>query len=226
MTERPYKYLDFLTAAFVTILLCSNIISASKVAHLWGIDFGAGILLFPFSYIFGDILTEVYGYARARRVVWSGFGALFFASAVSWFIVALPPAAAWPHQEAYATVFSMTPRIALSSLVAFFAGEFSNSYILAKMKILTAGRFLWMRTIGSTLAGEGVDSLIFYPLAFYGLWTPQLVLKVMITNYILKVLWEVAMTPFTYKVVNFLKRKEQEDYYDRKTNFTPFSVQM
>lgn len=221
-----YKYYDFLTAAFVTVLLCSDIISASKVARIGGFEFGAGILLFPLSYIFGDILTEVYGYARARRAVWSGFTALLFASLVSWFIVKLPPAPHWHLQSAYEAVFSMTPRIALSSLVAFFAGEFSNSFVLAKMKIQTKGRFLWIRTIGSTIIGEGVDSLLFYPLAFWGLWENELVVRVLITNYFLKVAWEVIMTPFTYKVVNFLKKKEAEDFYDRHTNFTPFSVKV
>ncbi len=223
---KAYQYIDFLTAAFVTILLCSNIISASKVVTLWGFTFGAGILIFPVSYIFGDILTEVYGYARARRVVWSGFAALLFASLTSWFVVKLPPAKDWPYQAAYEAVFSMTPRIALSSLVAFFAGEFSNSYVLARMKISTSGRYLWCRTIGSTLIGEGVDSLIFYPLAFYGSWEDSLVIQVMIANYILKVGWEVMMTPFTYKIVNFLKKREHEDFFDRKTDFTPFSLKV
>ena len=222
--HHSYKYLDFLTAAFVTILLCSNIISASKVATLWGFEFGAGILLFPLSYIFGYILTEVYGYARARRIVWSGFAALIFASLVAWFIVWLPPSPHWKMQGAYETVFSLTPRIALASLVAFFAGEFTNSFVLAKMKLRTKGRWLWSRTIGSTIVGEGVDSLIFYPLAFWGIWSNDLVVKVLITNYILKVLWEGIMTPFTYKVVNFLKAKEHEDYFDKKTDFTPFSL--
>ncbi|MBI4197466.1 MAG: queuosine precursor transporter [Deltaproteobacteria bacterium] len=224
--DRPYKYYDLLMATFVTILLCSNIISASKVASIGGFDFGAGILVFPVSYIFGDVLTEVYGYARSRRVVWSGFGALLFASLFSWLIVKLPPAKNWPYQNAYETIFSMTPRIALSSLLAFFAGEFSNSYILARMKILTKGRFLWMRTIGSTFVGEGVDSLIFYPLAFWGLWENELVLKVMATNYLLKVAWEVVLTPVTYRFVNFLKKAEREDFFDRRTDFTPFSLKL
>ncbi|MBI2982085.1 MAG: queuosine precursor transporter [Deltaproteobacteria bacterium] len=222
----PYKYYDLLTAAFVTILICSNVISASKVTTLWGFDFGAGILIFPISYIFGDVLTEVYGYARARRVVWTGFASLLFVSFISWLIVALPPAKGWPYQKEYETIFSMTPRIALSSLIAFFAGEFSNSYVLAKMKILTSGRLLWSRTIGSTIVGEGIDSLVFYPLAFWGIWPGEMVVRVMITNYILKVLWEVVLTPVTYKVVNSLKKKEHEDYFDRKTDFNPFLLKV
>lgn len=226
MQHRAYKYYDFLVAAFVTILLCANVIGAGKVSTVHGFTFGAGIVFFPLSYIFGDILTEVYGYARARRVVWSGFAALIFASFMSSFILALPPANDWHFQKEYETVLGTTPRIAIASLIAFFAGEFSNSFILAKMKILTKGRYLWSRTISSTIVGEGVDSLIFYPLAFYGVWSPDLVLTVMIANYCIKVLVEVIMTPVTYKIVNFLKRKENEDYFDTKTDFTPFSVQV
>ena len=211
-------------AAFVTVLLCANVIGAAKVAELGGFTFGAGVLFFPISYVFGDVLTEVYGYARARKVVWAGFGALAFASFMSWAVLAFPPAAGWPHQAAYETVFGGTPRIVLASLVAYFCGEFCNSYVLAKMKLRTSGRMLWSRTIGSTIVGEAVDSLVFYPLAFYGVWQPELVLRVMLTNYTLKVLWEVVMTPVTYQVVNFLKRAEAEDYFDRATNFTPFSL--
>ncbi len=225
-THRAFKYYDFLVAAFVTILLCANIIGAGKVATVHGFTFGAGIVFFPLSYIFGDVLTEVYGYARARRVVWSGFAALIFASFMCWFILALPAAKDWHMQKEYEAVLGSTPRIALASLIAFFAGEFSNSFILAKMKIFTKGRYLWSRTIGSTVVGEGVDSLIFYPLAFLGLWEPQLVLTVMCTNYCIKVLTEVVMTPVTYKVVHFLKKKENEDYYDTQTDFTPFSVEV
>jgi len=222
---KKYKYYDFIMAAFVTILLCSNIIGAEKVVSLFGFTFGAGILFFPISYFFNDILTEVYGYARSRKVVWAGFAALGFASLMSAVVVGLPPASGWLHQEAYAVVFGQTTRIVLASLTAFFSGEFVNSFVLAKMKLSTNGKHLWMRTIGSTVAGEAVDSLIFYPIAFYGFWSNDLLLKVMITNYVLKVLWEVLATPMTYKVVNLLKRKEQEDFYDRNTNFTPFSIE-
>lgn len=222
--RRAYKYYDLVMAAFVTVLLCSNIIGAAKVANIAGFNVGAGILFFPISYVFGDILTEVYGYARARKVVWAGFGALIFASIMSTVIVKLPPASTWPNQQVYETVFGQTPRIALASLVAFWMGEFTNSFVLAKMKIWTRGRMLWTRTIGSTIAGEAVDSLVFYPLAFLGWWPTELVFKVMATNYALKVAWEVILTPITYKVVGFLKRAEHEDYFDRDTNFTPFSL--
>jgi queuosine precursor transporter len=221
-----YKYYDLVMALFVTILLCSNIIGAAKVATVWGLTFGAGVLFFPISYIFNDVLTEVYGYARARKVVWAGFGAIVFASFMSWVIVTLPPAMGWNDQQAYETVFGQTPRIVFASLSAFFVGEFANSYVLAKMKLRTNGRYLWMRTIGSTIVGEAVDSMVFYPLAFLGVWDSHLVLQVMISNYTIKCAWEALVTPVTYKVVNFLKRAEQEDYYDHKTNFTPFSIEV
>lgn len=213
-------------ASFVTILLCSNLIGAAKVVTVWGFTFGAGVLFFPISYIFGDILTEVYGYARARKVVWAGFGAIIFASFMSWVVVTLPPAAGWNDQRAYESVFGQTPRIVFASLAAFFAGEFANSYVLAKMKVLTSGRHLWTRTIGSTIVGEGVDSIVFYPLAFLYVWETRLVITVMISNYVIKVLWEVLVTPVTYQVVGFLKKSEQEDYYDYDTNFTPFSIEV
>ena len=224
--RRLYKYYDLVMALFVTVLLCSNVIGAAKVCTVWGFTFGAGVLFFPISYIFNDVLTEVYGYARARKVVWAGFGAIVFASFMSWVVLTLPPAIGWNDQRAYETVFGQTPRIVFASLGAFFVGEFANSYVLAKMKILTSGRFLWSRTIGSTIVGEGVDSLVFYPLAFLGVWENRLVLTVMVSNYIIKVLWEAIVTPFTYRVVGFLKRAEQEDYYDIDTDFTPFSLEM
>jgi queuosine precursor transporter len=224
--RRLFKYYDLVMALFVTVLLCSNVIGAAKVCTVWGFTFGAGVLFFPISYIFNDVLTEVYGYARARKVVWAGFGAIVFASFMSWVVLTLPPAIGWNDQRAYETVFGQTPRIVFASLAAFFVGEFANSYVLAKMKILTSGRFLWSRTIGSTIVGEGVDSLVFYPLAFLGVWENRLVLTVMVSNYVIKVLWEAIVTPFTYRVVGFLKRAEQEDYYDIGTDFTPFSLEM
>jgi uncharacterized integral membrane protein (TIGR00697 family) len=236
MARRTYKYYDLVMAAFVTVLLCSNLIGAAKVAtvgpfnlgffSLGPFTFGAGVLFFPISYIFGDVLTEVYGYARARKVVWAGFSAVIFASFMSWIVVGLRPAAGWQDQGAYQAVFGNTPRIVFASLCAFFLGEFANSFVLAKMKIMTEGKYLWMRTIGSTIVGEGVDSLVFYPVAFLGIWSNDLVISVMITNYLIKVGWEAVITPFTYLVVNFLKRAENEDYYDRKTNFTPFSIEV
>ncbi len=224
--RQVYKYYDLVMALFVTILLCSNVIGAAKVATVWGFTFGAGVLFFPISYIFNDVLTEVYGYARARKVVWAGFGAIIFASFMSWVVVALPPAMGWNDQPAYVAVFGQTPRIVLASLTAFFVGEFANSYVLAKMKVKTNGKHLWMRTIGSTIVGEFVDSAVFYPVAFLGVWSNDLVMTVMLSNYMIKVGWEAVITPVTYKVVGFLKRAEDEDYFDRKTNFTPFSIEV
>ncbi len=222
--NRTYRYYDLVMVAFVTILLCSNLIGTSKVITVFGFTCGAGVFFFPLSYVFGDILTEVYGYARSRKVVWSGFAALAFASFMSWFVVAAPPAKDWPFQSAYETVYGQTWRVVVASFIAFFAGEFINSYVLAKMKLWTKGKMLWTRTIGSTIAGEAVDSLIFYPIAFLGTWQNHLVVQVMVTNYLLKVLWEVMMTPMTYKIVGFLKKAESEDYFDWKTNFNPFTL--
>ncbi|MFL5386843.1 MAG: queuosine precursor transporter [Longimicrobiaceae bacterium] len=221
---RRYRYYDLIMAAFVTVLLCSNLIGAGKPAHVGAFTFSGGVLFFPISYLFGDILTEVYGYARARRVVWAGFAAMLFASLMSVVVLALPPASGWEGQAALRSVFGGTPRIVMASLVAFWAGELTNSFTLAKMKIWSEGRRLWTRTIGSTVVGEIVDSLIFYPLAFLGVWETATVVKVLFTNYALKVLWEVVATPLTYRVVAFLKRAEHEDWYDRDTDFTPFSL--
>jgi queuosine precursor transporter len=225
LSRRTYKYYDLLMAGFVTVLLCSDIIGVQKVCTIGGISFGAGILFFPLSYAFGDVLTEVYGYARSRKVIWTGFGALIFAAFMSWVIVRLPAEQTWRGQEAYEAIFGQTPRIIFASLTAFWAGEFANSFVLAKLKILTNGKWLWTRTIGSTVAGEGVDSLIFYPLAFAGVWTTHNLVAVLISNYCFKVLWEVLATPLTYKIVGFLKKAESEDYYDRNTNFNPFTLE-
>lgn len=223
--RRVYKYYDFVMAAFVTVLLCSNLIGVGKVCQIAGYSVGAGVFFFPISYIFGDILTEVYGYARTRRVIWAGFAALIFASVMSQGVLALPPAPDWPHQAAYEVVYGSTPRIVAASLAAFWAGDFINSFVLAKMKLKTEGRFLWMRTIGSTVVGQAVDSLIFYPLAFWGDWPPQLVVAVLTSNFFVKVGVEALMTPLTYLVVGFLKRAEREDFYDRGTDFNPFTLQ-
>ena len=227
---KSYRYYDLILGAYVCVVLCANLIGAAKVATVhvpgWGpVTFMAGVLFFPISYFFGDILTEVYGYARDRRVVWSGFIALAFASLMSMVIVHLPPADFWrPQQPAVEAMFGNTPRIATASMVAFWCGSFVNSYVLAKMKLLTRGRWLWTRTIGSTLCGELIDSGLFYTIAFAGLWpTPELI-AVTVTQYVLKSTWEVVATPATYWIVGFLKRAEQEDYYDRDTNFTPFSL--
>lgn len=224
--SRTYKYYDLIMAGFVCILLCSNLIGAAKIAQVGGISFGSGVLFFPISYIFGDILTEVYGFAHSRKVVWAGFIAMIFASFMSWFVLALPPAPGWAHQAAYETVLGSTWRITVGSLLAFFVGEFCNSTVLAKMKIATAGKHLWMRTIGSTIVGEGVDSLIFYPVAFYGIWPNDLLITVMFSNYMIKVGWETLITPFTYGIVGWLKKAEGVDHYDHGTKFTPFSMKV
>jgi len=223
---RRYRYYDLVMAAFVTVLLCANLIGPGKVAKIGPLTFGAGVLFFPVSYVFGDVLTEVYGYARARKVVWAGFAAEAFASFMAFVVVSFPPAPSWPHQAAYETVFGATWRIVLASLVAFWAGEFCNSYVLAKMKVFSGGRHLYQRTIGSTIAGEAVDSLIFYPVAFLGIWSSEQLLTVMTTNYVIKVGWEVLATPITYRVVAWLKRVENEDYFDRDTDFNPFTIQV
>ncbi len=221
---KRYRYFDFLMAAFVTVLLCANVIGASKVATVWDVSFSAGVLFFPLSYLFNDVLTEVYGYARSRKVVWAGFVAMAFASLMSMVIVHMPPAANFPNQEAVEVVFGNTPRIVGASLIGYFVGELVNSFVLAKMKVATAGRWLWLRTIGSTVVGEAVDTCVFYPLAFLGIWSFELLVQIMLANYVVKVMWEVLATPVTYKVIAFLKRAEQEDYYDRDTNFSPFSI--
>jgi len=223
-SPRPYRYYDLILGAFVCTLLCSNLIGPAKVAQVHGFTFGAGVLFFPISYLFGDILTEVYGYARARRVIWSGLSALIFASLMATLVVKLPPAPNWEGQAAYESIFGQTPRIVFASITAFFCGEFANSYTLAKMKIWTNGKALWSRIVGSTIVGEGVDSLVFYPGAFLFVWDTKLVLTVMATNYALKVIWEILATPLTYRIVAALKRAENEDYYDRGTRFTPFSL--
>jgi uncharacterized integral membrane protein (TIGR00697 family) len=226
-TQRSYRYYEFVMAAFVTVLICSNLIGPAKIVQIDGWPaFGAGLLFFPISYVFGDVLTEVYGYARARRVIWAGFAGLLFASVMASVVVALPPAPFWKNQDAYEIAFGTTWRIALASMFAYFCGEFANSYVLAKMKIMTSGRWLWTRTIGSTIVGEAVDSALFYPLAFYnaGLMPNEILPAIMLAQFVGKVGVEVVFTPVTYKVVGFLKRAEQEDYYDRQTDFNPFTL--
>jgi uncharacterized integral membrane protein (TIGR00697 family) len=225
-----FRYFPYMMAAFVAILLLSNIIGASKPSYLtlpggtrWA--FGAGVLFFPFSYIIGDVLTEVYGYASARRVIWTGFAALVFMAFMAAVVVALPPAEDWPGQDAYEFVFGNSWRIVLASITAFWAGEFANSFVLAKLKIATAGRFLWMRTIGSTVVGQGLDSLIFYPLAFYGLagWPVEQLWQVVLSQWAIKTAWETLLTPVTYLVVGFLKRREGVEVFDTDTDFSPFA---
>ena len=226
VSGRQFRYYDFVMAAFVAILLLSNLIGAAKLADVGGFVFGAGILFFPLGYVIGDVLTEVYGYARARRVIWAGFVALVFMAVMSWVVVALPPAAGWEGQAAYESVFGQVWRIVFASITAFWVGEFVNSYVMARMKIWTKGKHLWSRTIGSTVVGQGVDSLIFYPLAFWGVWSNEQVVTVMVTNWALKVFWEAALTPVTYAVVGWLKRKEGVDIFDEGTDFSPFKARL
>ncbi len=232
--RRHHRYYDLILAAFVVVLLCSNFIGAGKAAvlelpYFGSVTFGAGILFFPIAYFFGDILTEVYGYAYDRRAVWAGFTALAFAAIMAQLVIALPVAPGGymaNYQQGMETVFGNSWRVALASMAAFWCGSFVNSYTLAKMKILTQGRFLWMRTIGSTASGELVDSSLFYLLAFYGLWPINEVLAVAASQYILKTAWEVLATPLTYWVVGFLKRRENQDHYDLHTDFTPFKLKV
>ncbi|MFD0913117.1 queuosine precursor transporter [Methylophilus luteus] len=229
--KKQYRYYNFIMAAFAVVLVCSNIIGPGKITEiqaplLGSLTFGAGIMFFPISFIFGDILTEVYGYAASRRVIWTGFVCLAFASLMAWVIVALPPAPEWHDQAAYQSVFGSTARIAIASLLSFVAGEFVNSFVLAKMKILTRGRWLWSRTIGSTLFGEAVDTILFFPLAFYGSgeFPDAMMPQILLAQFVAKVLVEIAFTPVTYKAVAFLKRAENEDYYDTHTDFSPFKL--
>ncbi len=224
---RAFRHFDLVMAAFVTILLLSNIIGAGKVAAIevagTPFVFGAGILFFPVSYVLGDVLTEVYGYARARRCIWVGFAALLFMAFMAWAVVAMPPASGWTGQGAYEAVFGQVPRIVFASIAAFWAGEFVNAYVLARMKLWTQGRALWTRTIGSTVVGQAVDSAIFYPLAFLYVWPAGQVATVMVTNWAMKVAWEVVLTPVTYAVVGWLKRREGVEVFDTATDFSPFS---
>lgn len=229
--RKQYRYYDLIMAAFAVVLVCSNIIGPGKITEIHmplmgALTFGAGIMFFPISFIFGDILTEVYGYAASRRVIWTGFICLAFASLMAWVIVALPPAPEWHDQAAYQSVFGSTARIAIASLLSFVAGEFVNSFVMAKMKILTKGRWLWSRTIGSTLFGEAVDTILFFPLAFYGSgeFPDAMMPQIVLAQFVAKVLVEIAFTPVTYKIVAFLKRAENEDYYDTHTDFSPFKL--
>ncbi len=233
-TVRNYRFFDLVMVSFVAVYLCSNLIGPAKAAQIntpwleWlgvtHLAFGAGVLFFPLSYVFGDILTEVYGFARARKVIWAGFGAMAFAALMATVVVALPPAPGWPNQAAYETVFGQTPRIVMASMIAYFCGEFVNSFVLAKMKLADSGRSMGWRFVVSTIFGEGVDSLLFYPIAFYGTWDNDLLLKIMTAQWLLKVTVEVVMLPVTVRIVRALKKSEAEDYYDRNTNFTPFSL--
>lgn len=247
LSGRPMRYYDFVLAAFVTILLLSNLIGAAKLSVVDGFVFGSGILFFPIGYVLGDVLTEVYGYGRARRCVWAGFFAMLFMAVMSAIVVAMPAFDQWSCvasetsafsavveasnpgtvcQATYESVFGSTWRIVAASVIAFWAGEFVNSYVLARMKIWTAGKALWTRTIGSTILGQGIDSLLFYPLAFLGIWSTTQIMTVMVTNWALKVSWEIVLTPVTYATVGWLKKAEGLDVYDENTDFSPFRTRI
>ncbi|PZQ57140.1 MAG: VUT family protein [Novosphingobium pentaromativorans] len=244
--RRHFRYFDFVMVAFVVILLLSNLIGAAKQAQvdfplLGPVTFGAGVLFFPVSYIIGDVLTEVYGYANARRCIWAGFFALLFMVLMSVVVVEIPANPEWalasatytvagrevtaPNQAAYYAIFGQTPRIVFASVCAFWAGEFVNSFVLARMKVMTQGKHLWTRTIGSTVFGQGVDSALFYPLAFLGVagFTPHSIALLAVTQWLIKTGWEVVLTPVTYLVVGWLKSREGVDVFDRNIDFSPFA---
>lgn len=222
-SAKQFKYLDVITVFFVVFLLISNVV-ASKILMLGPLAIDGGGLLFPLTYIFGDVLTEVYGFKRVRKAIWLGLGANLLMAAVFMLVGALPPAADWPNQDAYMAILGLTPRIVLASVTAYFIGEFVNSVVLAKLKIYTKGKMLWTRTISSTILGQAVDTAIFMFIAFYGVLPWDLFMAVGLSGYLLKVSVEVLFTPFTYLIINFLKKKEHEDYYDTKTDFNPFTV--
>lgn len=229
--QHTYRYYDLVMVAFVVVLVCSNLIGPAKAAQIQvpligPVTFGAGVIFFPISYIFGDVLTEVYGYARARKVIWAGFGALIFAAIMSAVVVALPPSPGWPNQKVYEIAFGNTWRVVAASMVAYFCGEFVNSFVLAKMKVMDEGRRMWARFVGSTICGEAVDSVLFYPLAFYnsGIMPNDLVLTLVFSQFITKTLVEILLLPVTYRIVGFLKAAEHEDYFDRDTDFNPFHL--
>ncbi len=244
--RRHFRYFDYMLVAFVVILLLSNLIGAAKQAQVdfplvGPVTFGAGVLFFPVSYIIGDVLTEVYGYANARRCIWVGFFALLFMVLMSVVVVGIPANPEWalasatytvagqqvtaPNQAAYYAIFGQTPRIVFASVCAFWAGEFVNSFVLARMKVWTKGKHLWTRTIGSTVFGQGVDSALFYPLAFLGVagFTPHSIALLALTQWLIKTGWEVVLTPLTYAVVGWLKRREGVDVFDSNVDFSPFA---
>jgi len=231
---RPYRYYDLVMALFVTVLLISNLLSSAKIVDLKtalgpiDLAFDAGTLVFPISYIFGDVLTEVYGYRRSRRVIWVGFGANVLLGLFVWVAGVLPGEAEWREyagQDAYDAILGGVSGLIVASLVAYFMGEFSNSYVLARMKVWTGGRWLWTRTIGSTLVGQAVDTTVFMLIATaLGVFPPEILLSLIVTNYILKVGFEALLTPLTYRIVNALKAAEHEDYFDRHTDFNPFKL--
>lgn len=225
MQKKNYRYFDILVAFFVAVLLISNVAS-TKILSLWKFTFDGGTILFPLSYIFGDILTEVYGFKRSRRIIWLGFISALIMSVTFLIVQILPPAAEWPHQQAYENILGFVPRIVLGSLLAYFAGEFSNSVVLSRLKIYTRGKYLWARTIGSTLVGQGLDTVIFCFVAFYGTIPDNVLWAVIISNYIFKCSVEIFFTPLTYAIVRTLKRKENIDIYDHGISYNPFNLKV
>jgi queuosine precursor transporter len=221
LTNRQFRYYDLLVHIFVVILLISNLVG-QKITAVGPFRISGALLLFPITYIFGDVFTEVYGYGASRRAIWIGFFASALLAVMGLFCVALPPAPGWDGQAAFARVFNFVPRLILASLVAFWCGEFANSFVLAKMKLLTQGRYLWTRTVGSTVAGQAVDTFVVTVLAFGGSLSVATIANLVMSGYLAKVLYEVAATPMTYAIVNFLKRREGVDTFDTKTNFNPF----
>jgi queuosine precursor transporter len=221
-TARSYKYLDALTTAFVVILLVSNLV-AQKICLLGPFAISGAVLLFPITYIFGDVFTEVYGYAASRRAIWLGFFGMVLLYVMGVIVIKLPSAPGWQNQQAFTTVFGFIPRILIASLIAFWAGEFANSYTLARLKLVTNGRMLWTRTIGSTVVGQAVDTILVITLTFGGIYPVSVLLNTMATGYALKVGYEVIATPLTYLVINWLKRAEHSDAFDRHESFNPFS---
>lgn len=220
---KQYRYLDIIIALFVAILLISNIVS-TKITTFGPFTLDSGIVLFPLAYIFGDILTEVYGFARARRVIWLGFLTNILMASVFMLVVALPAAPDWQNQKAFETILGFTPRIVMASMIAYLAGEFFNSVILAKLKIRTKGKFLWMRTLGSSVIGQLFDTVLFILIAFVGVFPTEVLISLILSNYVLKLTVEALFTPLTYAIVNTLKKAEHEDYFDYRTNFNPLAL--
>jgi len=212
-----------LTCIFITCLLISNIV-AGRLIYLGGMTLTADLFLFPVIYIFGDVLTEVYGFRKARLTIWLGFAANLIMALLFMFIITLPYPDFWTQNEAYNTVLGFTPRLVIASLIAYFTGEFSNSIIMSKMKVLTRGRYLWTRTIGSTMVGEGIDTFIFMSIAFAGIYPMGIFINMVLVQYIWKVGYEVLATPFTYIFINWLKRKEDQDAFDYNVNYNPFKI--
>jgi queuosine precursor transporter len=222
-TDPRFRYLDSLITVFVVVLLISNVVG-QKIAAFGPLRVSGAQLLFPITYIFGDVFTEVYGYSASRKAIWFGFFASLLLSLMSLLCVALPPAPEWPNQKAFETIFYTVPRLVVASLIAYWCGEFANSYTMAKMKLLTNGRHLWTRTIGSTVIGQAVDSVVVMFVAFYGTLPVGTIVRLILSGYVAKVVYETLMTPATYAVVNFLKRKEKVDYFDYDTDFNPFAT--